>query len=138
MLIASSPLMFNHALCPVPARLLRVTDVHLNISFSQVNISILLARWGAPPSSLQFGGVCLFYSFILPEHHEPQVLTVYLRNSAYMRGFPVMCDGHCLVVTSTLSIRFCLRNGGLSALQTFIGGGVWIQIDVESDFNCPL
>lgn len=33
-----------------------------------------------------------------------------------------MCDGRCLVVTSTLTIRFCLRNGGLSALQTFMGG----------------
>lgn len=70
MLIAASPLMFNHALRPVSARLLRVTDVHLNISFSQVNISILPALWAAPPSSLQFGGVCLFYSFILPQHHN--------------------------------------------------------------------
>lgn len=74
--------MFKQALRLVAAPLLRVADVHLNISFSQVNISIPPARWAAPPLSLQFGGVCLFHSFILPEHHDLiEKVSVRLRSS---------------------------------------------------------
>lgn len=56
--------MFNQALRLIAAPLLPVTDVHLKISFSQVNIGILRARWAAHSSSLQFGGLSLSFTYL--------------------------------------------------------------------------
>lgn len=64
--------MFNHTLGLVVAPHLRVTDVHLNIYFQQVNISIPWPAWTPPPTPPPAWGclhLLLIYSPRTPQPH---------------------------------------------------------------------
>lgn len=76
MLIAPSPLIFNHALhALVSACVFRMTDVHLNISFSQVNINIQFT-YSVTPRRPRFRVVCLFHR--LSQRKPPPNLSVFI------------------------------------------------------------
>lgn len=74
--------MFNHALRLVAAPLLTVTDVHLNISFSQVNINIPWARMGAllllPPPPHSILEVSVSFTHLFSQNTANLISSVYL------------------------------------------------------------